>query len=121
MNYAYSVALIPYSIAQRGRKVKHLKGYKMLYNKGHMSDFDEEKMNNHLYREEIIKAQKETYGSAIRYSDTLKTNFLYIANRFKVDDKVLFLRLSSSMDGLMHNFYDLWIKITLIFRLEILS
>jgi len=84
------------------------------------SDFDEEKMNNHLYREEIIKAQKETYGSAIRYSDTLKTNFLYIANRFKVDEQVLFLRLSSSMDGLMHNFYDLWIKITLIFTASIL-
>ena len=38
------------------------------------SDFDEEKMNNHLYREEIIKAQREPYGSAVRYSDTLKTN-----------------------------------------------
>ena len=84
------------------------------------SDFDEEKMNNHLYREEIIKSQKESYGAAIRYSDTLKTDFLYIANRFKVDDKVLFLRLSSSMDGLMHNFYNLWIKITLIFTASIL-
>lgn len=84
------------------------------------SDFDEEKMNNHLYREEIIKAQREPYGSAVRYSDTLKTNFLYVANRFKVEDKTFFLRLSSSMDGLMHNFYDLWVKITLIFTVSIL-
>lgn len=84
------------------------------------SDFDEEKMNNHLYREEIIKAQREPYGSAVRYSDTLKTNFLYVANRFKIEDKTFFLRLSSSMDGLMHNFYDLWVKITLIFTVSIL-
>ena len=84
------------------------------------SDFDEEKMNNHLYREEIIKAQREPYGSAVRSSDTLKTNFLYVANRFKVEDKTFFLRLSSSMDGLMHNFYDLWVKITLIFTVSIL-
>lgn len=84
------------------------------------SDFDEEKMNNHLYREEIIKAQREPYGSAVRSSDTLKTNFLYVANRFKIEDKTFFLRLSSSMDGLMHNFYDLWVKITLIFTVSIL-
>ncbi len=84
------------------------------------SDFDEGKMNNHLHREEIIKAQNQPYGDAIRYSNTLNIDFLYVANQFKLEDQVFFLRLSSSMDGLMHNFYDLWIKITLIFTLSIL-
>jgi len=85
------------------------------------SDFDENKMDNHLHREEVIKAQREAYGFAIRYSDTLKTNFLYVAHTFKTEDATFFIRLSSSLDGIMHNFYDLWIKIALIFALSILA
>ena len=84
------------------------------------SDYDEGKMNNHAHREEIIKAQKTDFGYSIRYSDTLKSNFLYVANQFKIEDKIFFLRLSASIDGIMHNFYELWIKITLIFTLSIL-
>jgi len=85
------------------------------------SDFDESKMDNHLHREEVIKAQREAYGFAIRYSDTLKSNFLYVAHTFKVEDATFFIRLSSNLDGIMHNFYDLWIKIALIFALSILA
>jgi len=85
------------------------------------SDFDESKMDNHLHREEVIKAQREAYGFAIRYSDTLKSNFLYVAHTFKIEDATFFIRLSSSLDGIMHNFYDLWIKIALIFALSILA
>ena len=82
------------------------------------SDFDEGKMDNHLRREEIIKAQKEPYGIAIRYSDTLKTDFLYVANQFKLGDERYFLRLSSSLEGIMHNLYHLWLRIALIFALS---
>jgi len=84
------------------------------------SDFDEEKMDNHLRREEVIKAHKEPFGFAIRRSDTLKTDFLYVAHRFVQDDATYFIRLSSNLEGIMHNFYDLWIKIAIIFTLSIL-
>lgn len=84
------------------------------------SDFDHENMNNHAHREEIVKAQKSEYGHAVRYSQTLKMDFLYVANQIKVDDAIFFLRLSSSLEGMMHNFYDLWIKIALIFSASIL-
>lgn len=83
------------------------------------SDFDEGKMDNHLRREEIIKAHKEEYGTSIRYSDTLKTDFLYVANRFKIGDEHYFIRLSSSLEGIMHNLYHLWLQIALIFALSI--
>ncbi|MBV5277433.1 MAG: sensor histidine kinase [Campylobacteraceae bacterium] len=84
------------------------------------SDFDHENMNNHAHREEIVKAQKSEYGSSVRYSQTLKMDFLYVAHHIKVDDEILFLRLSSSLEGMMHNFYDLWIKMALIFGSSIL-
>jgi len=84
------------------------------------SDYDHENMNNHAHREEIIEAQKSEYGCAVRYSQTLKMNFLYVAHQFQQEDKTLFLRLSSNIEGIMHNFYDLWFKITLIFGISIL-
>lgn len=83
------------------------------------SDYAENEMNNHLSREEIIKAQRENFGSAIRYSETLKSNFLYVAHRFEMEEKNLFLRLSLNLDGIMQNFYDLWIKVALIFSITI--
>lgn len=84
------------------------------------SDYDHENMNNHAHRAEILDAQKSEYGFAVRYSQTLQMNFLYVAHQFQQEDKTLFLRLSSNIDGIMHNFYDLWIKITLIFSMSIL-
>lgn len=84
------------------------------------SDHTVEDMNNHAHREEILKSQHSEFGSAMRFSDTLKSNFLYVANRFDYDGKIYYLRLASNINNLMHNFYDLWIKIALIFSLSIL-
>ncbi len=83
------------------------------------SDKEHEKMDNHSRREEIIKAQKEDFGHAIRYSDSLKSNFLYVAHRFTQGDQTFFIRLATNIDTIMHHFYDLWLKITLIFTLSL--
>lgn len=85
------------------------------------SDTESESMDNHARREEIIKASREEFGHAIRFSDSVKSNFLYVAHRFKIDDNVLFIRIATNIDTIMHNFYNLWIKITLIFTLSILA
>ncbi len=84
------------------------------------SDTESESMDNHARREEIIKASREEFGHAVRFSDSVKSNFLYVAHRFKIDDNILFIRLATNIDTIMHNFYNLWIKITLIFTLSIL-
>lgn len=84
------------------------------------SDYNVEEMNNHAHREEILKAQNAPYGSSIRFSDTLKSNFLYVANRFENDRKVYYIRLASNIDGMMHVFYNLWLKVAFIFSVSIL-
>ena len=84
------------------------------------SDKENGMMDNHARREEIIKAHNEEFAYAIRFSDSIKSNFLYVAHRFKQNDKVYFLRLSTNIDTIMHNFYDLWIKQSLIFCLTLI-
>jgi len=84
------------------------------------SDKEHEKMDNHAHREEIIKAQKNEFGHSIRYSDSIKSNFLYVAHHFKQGDETLFIRLASNIDTVMHSFYELWIKLTIVFLLSIM-
>jgi len=85
------------------------------------SDKDNETMDNHSHREEIIKAQKVAFGHSVRFSDSVQSNFLYVAHSFKQDDRTLFIRLATNIDTIMHNFYELWIKLTAIFSLSILA
>ncbi|WP_263834034.1 ATP-binding protein [Sulfurospirillum oryzae] len=85
------------------------------------SDKDNETMDNHAHREEIIKAHKIDYAHSVRFSDSVKSNFLYVAHRFERDNKVFFLRLATNIDTIMHNFYHLWVKIAVIFTLSILA
>jgi len=104
-------------------KVKTGKRFTLIDAKGVVlaeSDFDELKMDNHLKREEVIKAQKEAFGFAIRRSDTLKSDFLYVAHTFKHEGESFTIRLASNLEGIMQNFYDLWLKIGLIFTISIL-
>lgn len=84
------------------------------------SDKESETMDNHSQREEILKAHHEPFGRSVRFSDSLQSNFLYVAHRFSHNDSILFMRLATNIDTIMHNFYDLWLKITLIFSLSIL-
>jgi signal transduction histidine kinase len=85
------------------------------------SDHDSETMDNHAHREEILKSEKIPFGYSVRFSDTIKSNFLYVAHRFEMHDQVYFLRLAANIDTIMHNFYRLWIKITLIFSIALLA
>lgn len=45
------------------------------------SDMVAEEMDNHGHRKEIISASKGEVGSAIRFSDTIGENMLYVAHR----------------------------------------
>lgn len=83
------------------------------------SDRESESMDNHSRREEIIKASREPFGHAVRFSDSVKSNFLYVAHRFKLGEETLFIRLATNIDTIMYNFYHLWMKIAFIFALSI--
>ena len=55
---------------------------------------DLKKLDNHRYRPEIIKASQEGYGENIRYSQTLRTDLLYVCR--KINDQLL-LRLAKPL------------------------
>lgn len=84
------------------------------------SDTDKHKMENHSNRIEIMQAMSEPYGIAIRYSKTLKTDFVYVAKKVITKEGVLFFRLSMSLKGVMDHFYALWIKLLIAFILLVI-
>lgn len=75
------------------------------------SDADKKTMENHSRRLEIMHAMTEPYGVSIRYSNTLKTDFIYVAKKIAArDNTILYLRLAMSLEKIMDHFYTLWLK-----------
>lgn len=50
------------------------------------SDHDPATMDNHAQRDEVVAAGRSQVGSAIRHSDTLQTNMLYVAVALPAED-----------------------------------
>lgn len=59
-------------------------------------------MDNHIGREEVKMALTSEYGFAIRYSDTLKKNMLYVAS--VSSDKKVIIRMAEEFTGLEEYF-----------------
>ena len=55
-------------------------------------------MDNHLEREEIRMALNSEYGFAVRYSDTLKINMLYVASTSSEGNVII--RMAEEFTGL---------------------
>lgn len=79
------------------------------------SDADKDEMDNHASRFEIMQSNSHDYGEITRYSDTVKTDFLYIAKRAVYKDEHIYLRLSMSLEQIMYDFYSLWTKLFFVF------
>jgi len=65
-----------------------------------LADTDEkpELMNNHLNREEIIKTNETgDPASAKRFSNTIKMDFLYVADKLTLDGQSYFVRISKPL------------------------
>jgi two-component system, OmpR family, phosphate regulon sensor histidine kinase PhoR len=71
------------------------------------SNHDKADMENHANRFEIMQANSEPYGLAVRYSKTLRTDFLYVAKSVTYRGTPVTLRLSRSLDKVLANFYAL--------------
>ncbi len=62
------------------------------------SDEDISKMDNHSNREEVIKAEETgEIASSLRYSNTLKTDYLYTAKTVTVNDHLYIIRISKPL------------------------
>lgn len=67
-------------------------------------------MDNHLGREEEVLAAKEGIGRAIRYSDTLDREMLYVAGAVTSDDGFDgYIRLSMGLDAVTEGLSRAWI------------
>jgi signal transduction histidine kinase len=70
-------------------------------------------MDNHKYREEIMKARKNGLGSEIRHSKTLNKDLLYVAQKIELQPKkIIYIRLAQEIDGIQQKIFNLGLKIT---------
>jgi two-component system phosphate regulon sensor histidine kinase PhoR len=76
------------------------------------SDTDSTRMDNHAHRQEIQQASLNDIGMAIRFSDTLKYDFLYVAKKvMKGPQTEGFIRLSVPLREIDRSINVLRIKI----------
>ena len=84
------------------------------------SEMDKNKMEAHTNRIEIMQAMTQSYGVTIRYSKTLKTDFIYVAKKISTPEGIFYFRLSMSLKSVMEHFYSLWIKLCIAFAILVL-
>ncbi|MEO1953490.1 MAG: ATP-binding protein [Campylobacterales bacterium] len=78
------------------------------------SHSDKKLMDNHKYRKEIIQANTQEYGFVIRHSKTIDKNLLYVAKRYIIDNKTIYIRLSKELKSINKDIYILGIKIVAV-------
>jgi len=84
------------------------------------SDTDSAKMDNHLHRTEIEQAKLFDTGTAIRRSDTLNYDLLYVARMIWRDDGSGFVRLAVPLRDVDRTVNMLRIKIMLVVGIVLL-
>jgi len=80
---------------------------------------DREEMNNHARRAEIKIAKKNDFGVSIRHSQSLDTDFLYVAKMVHLSNQTVYLRAALPLTRVLENFYAIWIKLTFIFAVMV--
>ncbi len=78
---------------------------------------DKTKMDNHKSRDEIIQAAKEKYGFKIRHSKTIDKDLLYVAKKYKLNNKNVYIRLSKELESIDEEIYSLGLKIFIVLSL----
>ncbi len=78
------------------------------------SDKDKKTMDNHKYRPELVQASREFYGSSIRQSVTLNKNLLYVAKKYTINHKVIYIRLAKDIKKIDKNILNLALQSALV-------
>jgi len=113
------------ALAQKVKKQLHLR-LTIIDEEGEIlaeSDKDKHTIDNHKYRTEIIQAAKENYGYTVRHSHTLNKDMQYIAKKYTLNGKTIYIRLAREVKGIRAEIINLGIKIVgvlLLFFLTIL-
>lgn len=84
------------------------------------SDRDIQGMANHNDREEVIQAHAQTIGSSVRYSESIKNNFLYVAKVRDINNSEYIIRMAYSLENINEKFYSFWSKALFFFALAML-
>lgn len=72
------------------------------------SEMDVQHMDNHLDREEIVSAKKGKIGSAIRFSETIGEDMLYVADYVNANGFEGYIRLSMSLSNVSEGLNKGW-------------
>lgn len=75
---------------------------------------NKEEMDNHKYRDEIMQANKESYGYKIRHSSSISKDLLYIAKRYPFKDTYVYLRLAKELTSVNEQIFSLGIKVFIV-------
>lgn len=84
------------------------------------SDKDKALLENHLSRVEILQSKFKEYGYAVRYSDTLKKDLLYVAQKVVINDEEYYVRMARDLDQIDSEFLSMGIKVGAVFFVFIL-
>mgnify|MGYP000194345233 CR=1 FL=1 len=71
-------------------------------------------MDNHKYRDEVMQANKEDYGYKIRHSKSINKDLLYIAKKYKYENKTIYIRLSKELNSINEQIFSLGVKIFIV-------
>lgn len=80
------------------------------------TNFDRGRMENHLSRIEIIQAKNSTYGSSMRLSATLNSQFLYVA---KYTSTKKYIRVAQNLSSIEKEFYTIYVRIIIVYAIFI--
>ncbi|MDH4944503.1 ATP-binding protein [Sulfurimonas sp. C5] len=72
---------------------------------------DKTQMENHRYREEIMQADLEEYGFKKRHSNTLNLDLLYVAKKYTIQEKTIYVRMAVELRGIIEKMLQLALKI----------
>lgn len=79
------------------------------------TDKDKNLLENHINRDEIIQAKSKEFGYAIRYSNTFKKDFLYVAKQFVLNGEPYYIRMAKNLNDTNREFLSIGYKTFLIF------
>ncbi len=85
------------------------------------SDRDKKTMENHKYRIEIMQANKETYGYALRHSHTINKDLQYVARKYTKNGESFYIRLAREAKGIRASMLNLGLKIAAVLILFFLA
>ncbi|QOP42008.1 ATP-binding protein [Sulfurimonas marina] len=82
---------------------------------------DKTKMENHRYRDEVLQADKNSYGYKKRHSETLKLDLIYVVKKYTIEGKILYIRLALELEGIEEKMFQLGLKIFSVLTLFFLA